>query len=94
MDFAITHTRSTDPATSAEAARTARRSRLSHRERIYQTLAESRNPLTSWDIALITGLRPDQVWKRVSDLNDDGLVEAVDLHENYHGNIAHAWSIR
>lgn len=66
-DFAITHARSTDPATSHEAAAAAERFAKSHCGLIYQCLLE-RGPASKDEIAERTGLTGVQVDRRLNDL--------------------------
>jgi len=92
MSFAQTHTRAFDPQTSFSAAAKAGRSSQSIKQRVLTTLRQSGEPMTSWDIARCLELRPDQVWKRISDLSSEGFIEPVDFEVNDYGNIAHAWT--
>ena len=38
------------------------------------TMSKSRKPLTSEQIAFLSGLRYDQIWKRMSELERNGIV--------------------
>jgi hypothetical protein len=44
----------------------------SHRERIKEALEKGKVGLTHEEIAELSGLRPDQVWKRLSEASRDG----------------------
>lgn len=48
--------------------------RESHKERILNALKELRVGGTHEEIARAAGLRPDQVWKRLSELERDGKI--------------------
>ena len=61
--------RNADPDTSKKAAADALRFQKSHAGRIYIALVGMRDGGTFYDIALATGLRDSQVWKRLPEMH-------------------------
>lgn len=74
-DFATTHARATDPATSLAAAASVESASENLCGRILWALRRY-GPMTHPQIAGKLGLKDAQVWKRISDLVRDGRVRA------------------
>lgn len=83
--------RSTDPETSHAAAMKANKVAPTHKQRIVFLLKQRPDAMTAWDIAEALGMRPDQVWKRVSDLQREGRIVRAGIAKNEHGNDAATW---
>jgi len=68
--------RNTDPETSHKAAEKVKHSmrRQSIASKVYECLKES-DGLNFHEIAKLTGLKDEQVWRRLSDLKNEGFIE-------------------
>ncbi len=92
---AYEHARTTDPSTSHAAAASIEDSAQSIQNRIFQLLYARREPMAVEEVAAITGLQKDQVWRRMSDLKNARRVEDSGLrHTNENGRKAIKWMIR
>lgn len=69
--------RSEDPETSKQAAHRVSEFANNFMSQIYQEL--KKRDSTFEELAHATGLRPDQVWRRLPDLEKVGLAQATDL---------------
>jgi DNA-binding MarR family transcriptional regulator len=67
--------RRTDPSTSMEAARASKDLSTAHYKLILEALKE---PGTFYELADRSGLRPDQVWRRLGELERRGLALPLD----------------
>lgn len=74
--FSHTHARTRDPDTSHQAAKVAGKLQVTHRDRIL--LALNGGPMQFEEIAQACGLKPAQVWKRLSDLEQDGEIDRLE----------------
>ncbi len=64
-----------------------------HRAAIFGEIATSLLPLAAEQIAQRCDLTPEQVMRRLSDLQDDGMVRKTSLrHENRSGLMAAKWT--
>lgn len=70
--------RNTDPNTSHSAEELLADLQGRHMAIVYQDLYRN-GPGTQSELARRTGLRPDQVWRRLSDLEREGLIEYAGL---------------
>lgn len=52
--------------------------RISHKQKCYNALIGETAGLTYIGVSAKTGLTPQQCWKRISELNKDGLIVIVD----------------
>lgn len=66
--------RKTDPTTSHEAADSVKETAKHHMAIIHETL-ETNGPMGKDYIAQKSGLRPDQVWRRLSEMEKLGMVK-------------------
>jgi len=94
-EWARTHARSDDPDTSKAAAARAAMRAGSIKAKIFDCLKENDpTPLSFEQIAKITGLREGQVWKRLSDLKNEGLIQpSGQTHKNESGADSIRWTL-
>ena len=84
--------RKTDPTTSQEAAESAKDMARHHMAIIHQTL-EQHGPMGKDRIALKAGLRPDQVWRRLSEMEKIGIVKLTGRTvESFSGRKEREWT--
>ena len=82
--------RSGDPATSHEAAETVESFAMKFRHYILRELRKG--PGTFEELSKRTGLRPDQVWRRLSDLEKEGLAfPTSDIRRGESGRQQRVW---
>lgn len=81
-------TRATDPGTSyaAEKKITESGARRTIAQRVLACLLDHPDGLTYGEVADITGLRPDQVWRRMSDLKRMGAAVFTQETRHWNGN--------
>jgi predicted transcriptional regulator len=75
IDFA-TRARRDDPQTSKDAAASVNQFGNEAHQTILRAIV-IHGPMTFYEIAHHTGLRPDQVWRRLSELHKMGLIEPL-----------------
>jgi hypothetical protein len=90
MDFARRLARSGDPATSKKAAVRVKEFSPTLCSRIHEELKKRSG--TFEEIAVRTGLRPDQVWRRLPDLQKMGLaIPTADERLGQSGRLQRVW---
>jgi len=93
LPFAETHTRRSDPSTSYRSARRAEYRAGSHKAKILETM-RNRPPMNWEEIARIAGMKDSQVWKRLPDLEKDGMViPMVEERKTSTGSPARLWKL-
>lgn len=84
--------RTIDPTTSHEAAESIKESANKHMVIIHQTL-ELNGPMGKDKISAISGLRPDQVWRRLSEMEKLGMVKLTGRTvESFSGRKEREWT--
>ena len=84
--------RKTDPTTSQEAAESVKESATQHMAIIHKAL-EDNGPMGKDRIALKSGLRPDQVWRRLPEMQRLGMVKLTGRTvESFSGRKEREWT--
>lgn len=94
--FAKTHSRSSDPETSFDAALSmASYATGTIKDRVLALMRKVGRPIAAEEVTeSLRDLRYDQVWKRMSDLRNDKLIEGSSLkHRNRSGRLANMWKL-
>lgn len=92
-EFSRTHARADEIDTSHDAASSAQSMAKRHKARVYAAL-KSGVPQTSEELARRTGLHHSQVWRRVSDLRNDGsVIDTGQRRLNRSGRQAAVWAL-
>ena len=95
LDFAHTHTRRTDPATSRRAAESMLVGSEAQRQAVYWALLQAGRPLTADEIAMREAMTIEQVCRRLSDLQKQGRAEPTDdTRATRSGRVARCWRLR
>lgn len=93
-DFTREHAREDDVDTSKAAAASIENSAQRHKEIVLTTLKVI-GPLSSEQIASVTGLEHAQTWRRVSDLKNAGLIiDSGERRKNRSGRDAAVWRVK
>ena len=92
-DFAHTHAHTDDIQTSFDAAASVESTAKQHKAIVYAALVRI-GPLSSEQIAKVTGLEHAQAWRRVSDLKNDGvIIDSGERRTNKSGRLAAVWRV-
>ena len=92
-DFAHTHTHADDIETPFDAATSIESTAKQHKAVVYAALVRI-GPLSSEQIAKVTGLEHAQTWRRVSDLKNDGaIIDSGERRTNKSGRLAAVWRV-
>ena len=93
-DFVRKHAHMDDIETSFDAAESIEGTAAAHKALVFKTLKKI-GPLSSEQIAKVTGLTPLQVMKRVSDLRDGGMVlDSGERRPTVSGRNAAVWRLK
>ena len=80
--------------TSIEAYHSTRGTAETHRNMILEAMRIICEPVTSEDISILSGLRYDQTWRRMSELEKDGKVVCTKLKcATSSGRMANKWRL-
>ena len=96
LDFQRTHARTTDPQTSKDAAAVAAKASGSVKQQILAVMLRLGRPISTEELQdELPHIRPDSVWKRVSDLKREHVIEESTLtHRTRGGAKAAMWRLK
>jgi predicted transcriptional regulator len=91
-DWVHTHVRQESHSTSIQAAHRACLGASSIKARIYRYLLADPEPRSYEQLSAALGIQESSVWKRLSDLKNDGLIEpSGEVHRNASGSDSIRW---